>query len=125
MKQSILSPEQQNMAQRLQLCDGCNDPHNRPVYKMLVEVGTLTRGHCSKSMFLVCNLCAAKPISLYLHGKGYCAPGVKVEEHVTLGGATLERLDEIEPEIIDNRPVRPETSTYGGNKAKVSHQKKR
>jgi hypothetical protein len=113
---AILNAEQQNMQKRVRDCDGCHDPKSPPVFSMLVEVSTAGSGAASKSMFMICRRCAARPIQLFLHGKGYCAPGVRVDEPTALGKADLDRPtgesghrvvveDTVEPpvEIIDKR----------------------
>lgn len=76
---AILTPEQQNMQKRVQDCDGCHDPANPPVFSMLVIVGHASGGEQSRNLFMICRRCAAKPVQLFLHGKGYCAPGIVVE----------------------------------------------
>lgn len=87
---AILNAEQQNMQKRVRDCDGCHDPKSPPVFSMLVEVGTASGGGSSKSMFMICRRCAARPVQLFLHGKGYCAPGIRCDE-TTLGPAAIDR----------------------------------
>ncbi len=110
-KYTITTAEQQNTQKRMRDCDGCHDPANPPAFAVFVKVGAAGGGGVSESVFMICRKCAANPIALHLHGKGYCAPGVTA--HAALGGATLVHNPEpetVEPEveIIDNRQQWPD-----------------
>lgn len=112
---AILSPEQQNMERRLRDCDGCHNPEHRPVYQMRVDIGTAHGGTISQSIFLVCEPCSRKPIHLYLHGSGHCAPGIRtVDESRTLGRADVDHPVNAEgTTIIDEGVVEPPVEVVG------------
>ncbi len=100
---AILSPEQQNMERRLNDCDGCHNPKNRPVYRMMVDIGSAYGGGISQSVFLICQSCSRKPIQLFLHGSGHCAPGIRtVDDAHTLGKADIEsRGPRVVEEVVE------------------------
>jgi hypothetical protein len=113
---AILSPEQQNIERRLRDCDGCHNPEHRPVYRMMVDIGSVHTGGLSQSVFLICESCSRSPIQLYMHGSGRCAPGIRVVDDAhTLGKADLDRQtapsgktvveEVVEPpvEVVDSR----------------------
>lgn len=106
---AILTPEQQNIERRLRDCDGCHDPKHRPVYRMLVDIGSAHGGGISQSVFLICESCARKPIHFYLHGKGRCAPDIRpVDDAHTLGKDDLDRpVSDEGTTIIDDGVVEP------------------
>ncbi len=98
-KYTITTAEQQNTQKRMRDCDGCHDPANPPAFAVFVKVGAAGGGGVSESVFMICRKCAANPIALHLHGKGYCAPGVTA--HAALGGATLVHQPEPEVEVVE------------------------
>lgn len=103
---AITTEEQQNAQKRMRDCDGCHDPKNAPTFAVFVKVGEAGGGGVSESVFMICRKCAARPIALYLHGKGYCAPGVRSD--LELGAAAIVQepgpeVVEPEVEVIDTR----------------------